>query len=183
MWGTSPSDYIDFSKKAIIETKGIGLDIGCGGLIQTAPQYKQTKNEFILLDNSLEMLKVGKSRIESQSQKIPDNIQFLQSDAFNIPFDNDSFDTVCSFGVLHIFENKEALIKETLRVLNPRGYFFFTSLTSDRFISRLYISLLRTQGEFGESLSSKQTLNLFKTTSNLSWYVKGSMVFVSGQKE
>lgn len=183
MWGTLPVDYIEFSKKAIIDSSGIGLDIGCGGLVQTYQQYGATNNEFILLDNSIEMLKVGQSRLRSNKQRKTDNIHLLQASAFEIPFDDDSFDIVCSFGVLHIFDQKEDFIKEALRVLKPEGMFYFTSLTSDRFISRKYISLLQTQGEFGKPMTSDETRSLFKNSLNLSWYLKGSMLFVSGQKQ
>ena len=62
MWGASPTEYKEFSSKAILESKGIGLDIACGGLIQTAEFYHNTNNQCILLDNSIEMLKIGKSK-------------------------------------------------------------------------------------------------------------------------
>jgi ubiquinone/menaquinone biosynthesis C-methylase UbiE len=182
MWGTSPNDYIEFSKKAILETSGTGIDIGCGGLVQTAEQYKKTKNEFVLLDNSIEMLKVGLERLKGHDNGAPDNIHLLQGDAFKIPFNDQSFDTVCSFGVLHIFNEQQALINEALRVLKPSGEFFFSALTSDRFLSRKYMSLLRTQGEFGQPLNSKQYIELFDKQTITEIYTKGSMVFICGKK-
>lgn len=57
MWGTSPSDYISFSQKAVNESRGTTLDIGCGGLVQTATLYAKSDTNTILLDSSIEMLK------------------------------------------------------------------------------------------------------------------------------
>lgn len=183
MWGTLPSDYTDFSKRAILNSDGIGLDIGCGGLVQTYQQYRATDNKFILLDNSIEMLKVGNSRLNLGAPTENNHIHLLQADAFEIPFDNNSFDKVCSFGVLHIFDNKKAFINEALRILKPKGYFYFSSLTSDRFISRMYMSFLSTQGAFGTPKTAKETLALFENSVHLNWYLKGSMLFGSGQKK
>ena len=183
MWGTSPADYTTFAEQALNNSTGTVLDIGCGGLIQTANLYSRGKANYILLDNSIEMLKIGKQRIIDLCTKVPDTINFLQGDAFNLPFEDNSLDAVFSFGVLHVFENKKALIHEALRVLKPGHKFYFTSLTSDRVISKAYMNLLRGQKEFGEPLTSKQTLELFDPTRiDIESYVKGSMIFISGIK-
>ncbi len=175
IWGTLPKDYIDFSEKA-------SIDIGCGGLIQTAGIYANVKQEFILLDHSIEMLKIARQRLIGLCNKFPDNIKLVQADAFQLPFESDCFDSLVSFGMIHCFENKTAFINETLRVLKSDGTFHYTTMTSDRLISKLYISLLRRQKEFGEPLSSKQILYLFEGLKKVDYYMKGSMIFISGIK-
>lgn len=183
MWGTLPADYIQFSHKAILDSKGNCLDIGCGGLVQTAKQYADAQANFVLLDNSVEMLRVGKQRLEALCGNKPSNIHFLQSDAFNLPFEDNSFDTVCSFGVLHIFDNKKQFVKEAIRVLKPGGKFFISALVTDRRFSRFYINFLKKKGVFGEPIDAQAVLELLRANQlSPEWYIKGSMIFMSGLK-
>ncbi len=182
IWGTLPKNYIDFAEKAILNAKGKSIDIGCGGLIQTASIYANTEQDFILLDHSIEMLKTARQRLINLCGKLPDNIKLLQADAFQLPFESGFFDSLVSFGMIHCFENKSAFINETLRVLKSDGSFHFTTMTSDRLTGKLYMNLLRKQKEFGEPLSSKQILNLFEGLKRLDYYMKGNMIFISGIK-
>ncbi len=182
-WGTSPGDYTNFAKKAILTATGISLDIGCGGLIQTSVVYANSRQNHILLDHSVEMLRIAGNRIINHFGKIPENINLLQADAFHLPFEDASFDNIVSFGMIHCFENKSGFINEALRVLKPKGTFYFTTMTSDRFISKCYMNILRKQKEFGEPLSSQQILNLFaEKVSNMEYYKIGNMLFISGVK-
>lgn len=183
IWGTQPSDYTDFAREVVLNAQGLCLDIGCGGLVQTAQVYVEAQQPCILLDNSIEMLKIAKQRLINLVGKVPDNIQLLQANAFQLPFEDNTFDNIFSFGMIHLFDNKLEYIKEALRVLKTGGRFYFSSLTSDRLIGKLYIYLLQTQKEFGQALNSKQTLELFKTLNlNIQHYQKGSMVFINGKK-
>jgi len=183
IWGTLPSDYTDFAQKAILNSNGTSLDIGCGGLIQTASIYAASKQNCILLDHSIEMLKIANNRLITLCHKIPENICLLQANAFQLPFDNDSFDNVVSFGMIHCFENKAEFITEALRVLKPAGTFYFTTMTSDRLLSKYYMNLLRKQKEFGEPINSEQILNLFEERGHkIEYFMKGSMIFIRGTK-
>lgn len=183
LWGTRPQDYKDFAKHTITNNQGSLLDLGCGGLSQTASLYAQCRNEIYLVDASLEMLKIGKQRIENELTTIPDNIYLLQADAFNLPFPDQSFENLVSFGMLHLFENKSGFVEEALRVLKPNGRFALTGLTTDRPISRKYMQLLWKQGEFGTPKDSTTLVALFKDqVQALQHYRKGSMVFIKGHK-
>lgn len=184
IWGTLPKDYTDFARKVISISTGASIDIGCGGLVQTSTIYSKSTQNFILLDNSIEMLKIAKKRLMSYSDKFPKNIELLQSNAFDLPFQNETFDNVFSFGLIHCFENKQEFINEVLRILKVNGKFYFTSMTSDRFISKCYMSLLRQQKEFGEPLTSKQTMNMFDNSAlEVEYCMKGSMIFINGTKK
>lgn len=183
LWGTLPKDYTDFAKAAILVSKGKCIDIGCGGLIQTAGIYAQTKQDYILLDHSIEMLRIAKSRLVSQCGMMPGHIRLLQADAFQLPFEDENFDNLVSFGMIHCFEDKSAFISEALRVLKRGGTFHFTSMTSDRLISKHYMNLLRKQKEFGVPLGSGHIVKLFKdNVCDINFYMKGSMIFISGKK-
>jgi SAM-dependent methyltransferase len=183
MWGTSPNDYTFFARQAVLLAKGLNLDIGCGGLAQTSEVYLETKQNFFLLDNSIEMLRIAKSRLIERSGQVPDNINFIHADAFNLPFPQGTFDNIFSFGMIHLFEDKLYFIDSALNALKAGGYFYFTCLTSDRIISRHYLNLLRRKGMVGQALYSKEVLRLFTgKVSNIQHFMRGSMIFILGKK-
>lgn len=183
IWGTTPEDYSNFATKAILQSEGTVIDIGCGGLTQTVSVYSKTSRDILLLDHSIEMLKLAKSRLNSHCSDFPHNIRLLQANAFDLPFDSESVDTVCSFGLIHCFEEKQAFVNEVLRILKKGGSFYFSSMTTDRAISKYYMKLLRIEKAFGEPFSSEQVLALFDAQPvELEHYMKGSMLFMSGRK-
>lgn len=182
-WDTSRQDYQAFAADAILRSSGTVLDIGCGGLAQTAHLYRATGNDCILLDRSVEMLKIARARLSGGGRPLPAHIQLLQGDAFQLPFPDNTFDTVCSFGTIHLFDNKQAFVNEALRVLKPGGRYYFYSMTSQRKISRVFMSSLRLIHEFGEVYSVAQTVALFGQPSlQGKSYLVGSTVFIHGQK-
>ncbi len=182
-WGTQPSDYTNFARNAITDRKGSLLDVGCGGLTQTASLYRATANECVLADRSVEMLKIAHSRLEDGNGAIPPNIQLLQTDAFHLPFPDNTFDTLCSFGTIHLFDDKQAFVNSLLRVLKKGGRFYFLSMTTEKLIARLFMAQLRPFGEFGPLFSARQTLSLFDSEAlDVKSYMKGSVIFIYGQK-
>ncbi|WP_123847838.1 class I SAM-dependent methyltransferase [Chitinophaga lutea] len=182
-WGTLPSDYTNFARNAIVDTKGSVLDVGCGGLTQTASLYKTTTNECVLADRSVEMLKIARSRLMDNDGSIPSNIRLLQTDAFHLPFPHNTFDTVCSFGTIHLFDNKQEFVDGLLRVLKSGGKFYFLSMTTEKLIARLFMAQLRPFKEFGQLFSAGQTLSLFDSDRlEVKSYMKGSVIFIYGQK-
>jgi len=91
------------------------LDIGCG---------KMPYKEFILKNSKVS---------EYIGLDIDDALQYSETikpdflwDGNKMPFENDSFE--CAFGteVLEHCPEPEIVLKETLRVLKPKGIFFFT---------------------------------------------------------
>ena len=183
MWGTTPSDYVRFAKQALDSCSGTVLDVGCGGLCHTAKLYAQSAKDLILIDYSIVMLQLGKARIQKQANSFPANIHMLHADAFHLPFSPSSIDNVVSFGVMHLFKPKQEYVISLLDVLKPGGKFYFTSLTTDRRLSRPYIRFLEQKHELTQGLSSSEVVALFDgKTSVLHHKTIGSMVFVWGVK-
>lgn len=182
MWGTRPSDYVHYAREVLASCEGTVLDIGCGGLVQTAKLYAARSQYTILADLSLKMLRIGKHRL-LQHGRIPESIAFLQADALRLPFLNASIDNVVSFGMLHLFDNKQAFIQEFLRVLKKGGSFHLSVLTNDRPLSRAYIRFLQKRNEFATAMSSDEVIELVQRYSGrIQHYKIGSMVFISGIK-
>lgn len=152
MWGNSPDDYLAFAKKSINGQEGVVLDVGCGTLTFTAEAYNDSDRPIILSDYSLGMMLRGKNRIDSKKT----NIHFLRADGFNLPFKDNTIDTVVSFGVIHVFEDPLPFCKELGRVLKKGGDAHFTSLVKDRWISHKYLKGLHKTGEVGTPKTAKE---------------------------
>ena len=184
MWGNSPKDYADFCKKSLEKSEGVVADIGCGTLSFTHSVYAESNIENLFLcDLSIEMLKIGKKRLENASKDIS-AITFLHSDAFNMPFKDNTVQKVLSFGVFHIFENPSKFITEIVRILKPEGQLFLSSLCTDRKISEKYLNLLHQKGHVAKPLSSSEIIEIVKNNgiSITEKTVKGGMLYLSGKK-
>ena len=95
--------------------KGKALEIGCGTGHWT--EYFATKGfEITATDISEEMLNVAKSK------NIP-GVHFIKANAENLPFENNSFDSVFAITVLEFVDDQEKAFDEIYRVLRPGGYF------------------------------------------------------------
>jgi len=93
------------------------LEIGCGsGIISLgiAPYAKQV----IAMDISPLMIAVAQSKAESSTVS---NVVFRVCDGYAIPYDNESFDVVLLFNILHVVKEPAALLHEAYRLLKPGG--------------------------------------------------------------
>lgn len=107
---------------------GLGLDIGCGsGALTIVCAKKNPQGTMYGLDlwgkePSLYNQKVCEKNAEIEGVK---NIRFIQGDAREIDFPDETFDAVCSNYVYHNIEHPdmEFLLLETLRVLKKGGTF------------------------------------------------------------
>ncbi len=160
IWGNWPKEYDRFCREALADTpKGVVLDAGCGSLVFTADAYADADNSFIvLLDRSIEMLKKGQERLRERMGTLPDNIVFVQGNIFDLPFLDGIFDTVMCQGLLHMFDEKAALLTELKRVKKPQGKLFFTSLVSNNRLGKAYLAQLQKAGEVS-SIYTSESLN------------------------
>jgi len=111
LWGNKLSDYQNFCRAALAsKPTGYVLDVGCGSLVFTSKVYTQYQERpLILVDRSLGMLRRAQVRLRNETGKTPENITLLQSDLFALPFRAGVFETVLSFGMLHIFSDTHRL--------------------------------------------------------------------------
>lgn len=100
---------------ADIQTGQRVLDVACGTgvLARAAAEQVGLTGAVVGLDVNEGMLAVAK-------RKAP-QIEWRQGIAEDLPFDNNSFDAVVSQFGLMFFEDKEAALKEMVRVLRPGG--------------------------------------------------------------
>lgn len=92
------------------------LEIGCGA---GAAVRRYAKSGARIHAVDLTEISVKRTHKSLQLFNLKGNV--LQSDAASLPFKDNSFDYVLSFGVLHHIPSTEAGIQEVSRVLKPGG--------------------------------------------------------------
>jgi ubiquinone/menaquinone biosynthesis C-methylase UbiE len=108
------------------------LEVGCGNgsvckhLAETYP-WNVTG-----VDIDPEQIQLANERSENL-----ENVRFLEVDATELPFEDNGFDIVLSFGTTHHIPDWSAALGEIKRVLKPEGYFIYYDLIYPEWLARL----------------------------------------------
>ena len=96
------------------------LDLGSGAGTDTliACQMVGSEGRVTGIDMTPEML--AKARTAA-SEMGASNVEFVEAEAEQLPFDDGSFDVVISNGVIDLIPDKDAVFAELFRVLEPGG--------------------------------------------------------------
>jgi len=110
----------------------LSLEVGCGSggvslYFHDAHGYRVT-----LVDRSEAALAFARKNFEANSRGPKADVAFVRTDAKDLPFQDESFDLVMSFGLLEHFSNVERPIAEQMRVVK-RGGIFFADIVTSRF--------------------------------------------------
>ena len=92
------------------------LEIGCGAGIDSA---EFARNGALVTSTDFTERSVQSTKELLTEAKLPVNV--LQADATKLQFEDNTFDCVYSFGVLHHIPNIEKVLAEIKRVLKPGG--------------------------------------------------------------
>ena len=132
----SKKGAVDLAEKLLGFTELNGkqdfLEIGCGsGLIvrHIAENYGAS---VVGIDVDPEQIELAGEDIEGIQ-----NIRFLEADVTKLPFEDDSFDVVLSFGVLHHIDNWLDALQEIIRVLRRKGYFVYADIIYPERVTRM----------------------------------------------
>ena len=153
-WGTSPAAYAAFARRAVQSGEAALLDVGCGTLVSTAAVHAASGRPTILVDLSLDMLRVARHRLLSITGCVPGHLVLLQADVRRLPFRDGSFGAILFPGMLHLFEDIEVIARGLSRVTAPAGQVFMTSLVTDRWIGARYLGALYRAGEVAHPRSA-----------------------------
>ena len=160
MWGYSITIFASIANDALRSTnKGNVLDLGCGSLAFTAKTYIQySERPVILVDQSLNMLRIAKSRLIKINGTVPDNMVFLHADALRLPFREKSFDTIISENLLHCLDDTKSLLKGLKNILSEDGKMYFTTLVKGNRFADRYLEALASGGKLvSRDMSDHQT--------------------------
>jgi len=149
IWGYSVKIFSEIANDALrSSTQGKVLDIGCGSLAFTAKTYsKFSERPVVLVDQSLKMLRMAKSRLLKQNGKMPDNLVFLHADALQLPFQEGAFTTILSENLLHCLSDTSILLKRLKTITSKNGKMYFTTLVKNNRIADKYLEALSDSGK------------------------------------
>lgn len=114
---------------------GCGLDVGCGsGALAIACAKRNPQAGMVGIDRwGKEYASFSQPLCErnARAEGVP-NVRFARGDAIKLDFADESFDAVCSNYVYHNIpsRDRQALLRETLRVLKKGGVFAIHDLFS-----------------------------------------------------
>ena len=181
MWGYSVRDYAASCEDFLCSfSEGWVLDLACGSLAFTAKTYARFSNRpVVFLDQSLKLLRKGKSRLENLMGSISENMFFLHADALNLPFKEKAFHTIISFNLLHCVDDLKTVLQEIKRALTENGNSVLTTLVKGDRWSNLYLELLRRSGAV-VSRNPEELLSAFKEVKmQVALQVKGNLAFIN----
>ena len=104
---------VNFHRKNVLE---VSCGHGGGASYLTRAQQPAT---YTGLDLNATGIRFCKNRHQVQG------LEFLQGDAQNLPFPEDSFDAVINIEASHCYPNLPLFLAEVARVLRPGGYFLY----------------------------------------------------------
>lgn len=130
---------IDFLDKILPKPPAKMLEVGCGTAFVSL-YFAKRGYETYCLDINKSILEVAEKNFKKEGVKG----KFSVGDAEKLPFADNQFDIVTSFGLLEHFENPETAIFEMVRVLKSEGL-LFADIVPNRFscqtIGNLFNSL------------------------------------------
>lgn len=112
------------------------LDVGTGTgiLLPYLNRLTGKEGKLFALDFSSEMLSVAESKLPHSG------IEFINSDAENMPFEDEIFDRVICFACFPHFRNQSKSLQEMSRVLKKGGKLFIAHLLSSQEIKERHFN-------------------------------------------
>ena len=122
----------------VIRRSGIGknmtiLEIGCGSGAYTTYVAREVgeRGKVYALDIQPNMLKQFKNKLDKEEHRDIYNIELILGNAYELPFNNNSFDLVCMITVLQEIPDKLKALNEVMRVLKPKAILAVTEFLPD----------------------------------------------------
>lgn len=154
----------------ILKKNGKILDVGCGPGNYCQTLAKMGFNVYGV-DFSKEMIKIAKSR-DNENQ-----INYKQSNIYNLPFQNNYFDMLICIGVFQTVQDYKRAFKEIYRVIKPGGNFYLNTLNKNAIKYLLKNLLKKDESKIHKRYSFLQLRKELKKVSFSGIKVKGVYYF------
>lgn len=180
VWGYWTSDYYSLCHNALASsTDGWVLDAGCGSLAFTARAYvNYSQRPIVLLDQSIKLLRIAKSRLVKLNGDVPANMVFMHGDALRLPFKPKSFSTVISLNLLHVLEDVKKILLGLRNVLADAGTISLTTLIENNRFADKYLHMWGKAGEVVPR-NANQLFAVFDALGmSIKYRIKGNMAFI-----
>ena len=115
-----------------LDDKSDFLEIGCGNG-EVSKYIARTYISSVIATD----IDSGQINANSKTSGNISNLTFQVADAAALPFDNESFDVIISFGVLHHIDGWQKALSEIKRVLKSGGYFIYAEVIYPEAISNM----------------------------------------------
>ena len=166
------------------------LELGCGTGLYTETIIENSSH-VIATDFSEEMINSAR-KLRGDLK----DVEFMQSDAMNLAFSENSFDTVFMANLIHFISDPEQVTRESYRVLNDGGTIVITSFAIDEmsFLNkiRMAIRFIKTFGKISKETKRVKTTqhtiemmlenNGFRISKNKLIGKKTKAIYVIGKK-
>jgi len=103
------------------------LDVGCGGGFLA---NELSKNNFTVTGIDL----YEESLVVARAYDTTKKVNYMQANAYSLPFENESFDVICLMDFIEHIEDVDSLLKECSRVVKKNGRIYFHTFNKN-FIS------------------------------------------------
>ena len=179
--------------KKYLKVDDIVLDYGCG-TGTTSCELANYVKEIHALDISSKMIEIAKEKAEDSNVE---NVNFIQTDIFDKSYQNESFDIILAFNMLHTISNPQDVIQRIYKLLKPEGLFIsITPCLRDKmsFLVHLQIRLVQILCKIGlipipirrlKSIELDELLNNgnFQTIESEKIYKGASSYFIVAKKK
>jgi len=108
------------------------LEIGCGNGEVSKYIARNYVGKVIATDIDPDQIAIARKGSGNIS-----NLRFQVADAVELPFEDESFDVVIAFGVLHHIDKWDTAMAEIIRVLRPGGYLIYAEVIYPEAISSM----------------------------------------------
>ena len=123
-FGLAGEGQADAIEHVLRTHRGRVLNVGCGLDGRKIARLASHCHWHVALDHELGMLRAARSTCNA------DNVSFIEADAHNLPFRNDSVDYIIVLGLFAYINDPVHVLREFRRVCRPDGYVMITNSVS-----------------------------------------------------